>query len=52
MEITIRGNFVTVVGYLAGLYLADIGGAEVWQALIAGAANAIALLVITPGATE
>ena len=52
MKIIIRGNVVALVGYLAGLFLADIGGAEIWQALIAGAANAIALLVITPGATE
>lgn len=52
MKITIRGNVVALVGFLAGMFFADISNAAVWQTLIAGTANAIALLAIVPEGTE
>ena len=52
MKITILGNIVALVGFLIGMVLADISGAAEWQSLIAGAAWAIAFVVIVPGATE
>ena len=51
MKITILGNIVALGGFVAGMVLADISDAAVWQTLIAGAIWAIAFIVIVPGAT-
>ena len=49
MKITMLGNVVAFTGFLIGAVIASLGGAEIWQEVIAGTAFAIALLAVVPG---
>ena len=52
MKITKLGHVVALAGFWIGSIIAGVNGAAVWQAIITGTAFAIAILVITSGATE